>query len=125
MQVPAEGGLTGCPPLSRFCSSPLIPPRDQADIEKGSPALADMIEGKVLATIPHAIAARCCALPLEIQGRELIIAMAEPQNLGFLTELRFRAGLEISPRFSFRDDILTGIKIFYADDATLPFSDRE
>ena len=197
MHVPAEGGLTGRPPLSRFCGSPLIPPRDQADIEKGSPALADMIErrikkrlgevlvqqgsltqedlnravalqqqknlrlgevllqdkfvskaeigqaleqvqgapyvecppasieAKVLATIPHAIAARCCALPLEIQGRELIIAMAEPQNLGFLTELRFRAGLEISPRFSFRDDILTGIKIFYADDATLPFSDRE
>ncbi len=83
------------------------------------------IEAKVLTTIPQAIAVRCCALPLEIKGRELIIAMAEPQNLAFLTELRFRAGLEISPRFSFRDDILTGIRKFYPDDGTVSIGDRE
>src|SRR3989442_11961368 len=64
------------------------------------------IEPKVLARVAYSIAVRCCALPLEIKGRDLIIAMAEPQNLAFLDELRFSAGLLISPRFSFRDDII-------------------
>ena len=71
------------------------------------------IDEKVLARVSHALALRCCALPLQIEGRELIIAMAEPQNLTFLDELRFRAGMQISPRFSFRDDILVGIRQFY------------
>ncbi len=83
------------------------------------------IDPKALATISPAIAVRCCALPLEIKDRELTVAMAEPQNLAFITELRFRTGLEISPRFSFRDDILNGIRRFYADDGTVPFGDRE
>src|SRR5215813_7830796 len=73
------------------------------------------IDEKVLARVSHSVALRCCALPLEIRGKELILAMAEPQNLTFVNELRFRAGMEISRRFSFRDDILLGIKKFYGD----------
>jgi type IV pilus assembly protein PilB len=73
----------------------------------------EAIEAAVLERVSLNLALRCCALPLEVKGRELIIAMAEPQNLTFLDELRFRAGMEISPRFSFRDDILIGIKKFY------------
>jgi type IV pilus assembly protein PilB len=71
------------------------------------------IDAQVLARITPALALRCCALPLEIKDRELIVAMAEPQNLAFLDELRFKASIQISPRFSFRDDILNGIKKFY------------
>jgi type IV pilus assembly protein PilB len=71
------------------------------------------IDEKALALVSHALALRCCALPLKIEGRELVIAMAEPQNLGFLDELQFRAGMQISARFSFRDDILVGIQKFY------------
>jgi len=32
---------------------------------------------------------RCCALPLKDAGKELIVAMAEPQNLTVLDELMF------------------------------------
>ncbi len=71
------------------------------------------IDPQVLAVITPSLALRCCALPLEIKDKELIVAMAEPQNLAFLDELRFKAGMGISPRFSFRDDILNGIKKFY------------
>jgi type IV pilus assembly protein PilB len=80
----------------------------------------EKIEERVLARISHSLALRCCALPIAIEGSELVVAMAEPQNLTFLDELRFRAGMQISPRFSFRDDIVEGIKKFYGtaeDDA--------
>src|SRR5437667_427299 len=73
------------------------------------------VDAKVLERVSHAVALRCCALPLAIRGKELIVAMAEPQNLTFVNELRFRAGMEISRRFSLRHDLLLGIKKFYAD----------
>src|SRR2546426_7924488 len=73
------------------------------------------VDATVLERVSHAVAMRCCALPLAIRGKELIVAMAEPQNLTFVNELRFRAGMEISRRFSFRHDVLLGIKKFYGD----------
>jgi len=71
------------------------------------------IDSKVLTAVPHSVAVRCCALPLEIRGKELVIAMAEPQNLGLIEDLRFSCGLKPSVRFSFRGDILEGIRKFY------------
>jgi type IV pilus assembly protein PilB len=73
----------------------------------------ESIEPEALLRIPVSVAERCCALPLEIKDRKLIVAMAEPQNLTFSDELRFTSGMEISPRFSFRDDIIAGIRKFY------------
>jgi len=73
------------------------------------------VDPAVLELIPQSTAVRCCAVPLAVKARKLIVAMAEPQNLAFLDELRFSAGMPISPRFSFRDDILSGIKQFYGD----------
>src|SRR2546422_7034945 len=73
------------------------------------------VDATVLERVSHAVAMRCCALPLAIRGKELVVAMAEPQNLTFVNELRFRAGMEISRRFSFRHDVLLGIKKFYGD----------
>jgi len=72
-----------------------------------------VIDQSVLELVPHSIAIRCCSLPLEIKGRKLVVAMAEPQNLAFLDELRFRVGMPVSPRFSFKDDILEAIEKFY------------
>ena len=71
------------------------------------------IKPDVLALVPASMAVRCCALPLEIRHGELLIAMAEPQNLALLDELQFSAGMKLSPRFSFREDILEGIRKFY------------
>jgi len=75
-----------------------------------------IIEPEVLALLPHFIALRCCTLPLESKGKTLVVAMAEPQNLLIRDELRFSTGMEISPRFSFRDDILVGIRKHYGRD---------
>ncbi len=73
------------------------------------------IEPEVLARLPRDVAARCCALPLRGEGRKLIVAMAEPQNLAFLDELRFLTGMDISPRFSFRSDVREGIRKYYGE----------
>jgi Type II secretory pathway, ATPase PulE/Tfp pilus assembly pathway, ATPase PilB len=75
------------------------------------------IDQSVLDLLPETIAVRCCALPLEIKGRKLVVAMAEPQNLSYLDELRFSVGMPITPHFSFRDDILAAIDQFYAEEA--------
>jgi type IV pilus assembly protein PilB len=71
------------------------------------------VDQTVLSMLPQSIAVRCCAMPLEIKGSKLVVAMAEPQNLALLDELRFRVGMPITPRFSFRDDILESIERFY------------
>jgi len=73
------------------------------------------VDQSVIDLVPQTIAIRCCALPLEIKGRKLVVAMAEPQNLSYLDELRFRVGMPILPRFSFREDILAAIDKFYGD----------
>src|SRR6476659_8959909 len=51
------------------------------------------VDPAVLELVPQSTAVRCCALPLEVKGRKLIVAMAEPQNLAFLDELRFSVGM--------------------------------
>lgn len=71
------------------------------------------VDREVLDLIPHAIAERCSALPIRREGRFLVVAMAEPQNLSFVEELRFTAGIEISPRVAFRSEVQEAIRRLY------------
>ena len=80
-----------------------------------APCPPRFIEPAVLAKVPRPIAERCCAIPLQIVGRELIVAFAEPQNLEFVQELQFCSGMTIAPRFSFRQDIEEAILQFYGN----------
>jgi type IV pilus assembly protein PilB len=86
----------------------------------------DDISPEVLATVPRAIAVRCCALPLRVNDRILVVALADPQNLTHLDELQFCSGKLISPRFSFTEDIVAAIKKFYGEDrfADIPVPQR-
>ncbi|MGH9775523.1 MAG: ATPase, T2SS/T4P/T4SS family [Candidatus Acidiferrales bacterium] len=70
-------------------------------------------EKKVLEMIPGSVAARCHAVPVRVDDRKLVVAMAEPQNLHNLNELRFVSGMEISARLSFRRDIKKAIERLY------------
>jgi type IV pilus assembly protein PilB len=83
------------------------------------------IDPVVLSKVPRAIAERCCAIPLQVTGRELLVAMAEPQNLEFMHELQFCSGMAIIPRFSFRQDIEESILQFYGNGAPPPLKDRD
>jgi len=75
--------------------------------------LTAVIDRKTLDLIPRAIAERCSALPLRREGAFLVVAMAEPQNLALVAELRFTTGLEISPRVAFRSEVREAIRKYY------------
>jgi type IV pilus assembly protein PilB len=71
------------------------------------------IDSETLKILPHAIAMRCCALPVHVQGTRLIVAMAEPQNLQIVDDLRFSTGMNIVPRLSFRSEIKVAVEKWY------------
>ncbi len=66
-----------------------------------------------LKLVPRSMAERLCVLPIRTDQRRLIVAMAAPQNLADLDELRFTTGFEISPRLSFRIELQRAIDKHY------------
>ena len=64
--------------------------------------------------VQRATAERCCALPIRMEQERLVVAMAAPQDLAKLDELRFSTGMEISPRLAFRSEVLKAITKYYA-----------
>jgi type IV pilus assembly protein PilB len=66
-------------------------------------------EKAALETISAAVAERLAVLPIQTENTALIVAMAEPQNLAIINELRFITGKDISPRLAFRSEILAAI----------------
>jgi type IV pilus assembly protein PilB len=72
------------------------------------------VDAETLQLISATMARSCCALPLETVGNKLVVVMAEPQNLRFLDELRFKSGMQISPRLGFRAEVEAAIAINYA-----------
>jgi type IV pilus assembly protein PilB len=70
-----------------------------------------------LKMVPRSMAERLCVLPIRTERRLLVVAMAAPQNLAGLDELRFTTGLEISPRLSFRIELQQAINKCYATEA--------
>lgn len=66
-----------------------------------------------LKLVPLAMARRASVLPLSLDGSRLTVALAEPQNLNLLDELRFTTSKQIVARFSFRTEIQTAIDRLY------------
>jgi len=74
------------------------------------------LDPEILKLVPHALAKRCCALPVQAQGTtKLIMVIAEPQNLQVIDELRFSVGMDIVPRLGFRDEIQSAIDKWYGN----------
>ncbi len=72
-------------------------------------------EPAALKLIPRVMAERLSVLPIRIERSRLVVAMAAPQNLRTLDELRFVSGMDILPRLSFRSEVHLGIASNYAD----------
>jgi type IV pilus assembly protein PilB len=70
-------------------------------------------EAEVLHLIPRHLAIRGAVFPIRREGRKLVVAMAEPQNIVLSDELKFTTGLNVSPRLGFRAEIFTAIEKFY------------
>src|SRR6202049_4908549 len=77
---------------------------------------------EALKMVQRATAERCCALPIRIEQKRMIVAMAAPQDLALLDQLRFTTGLEISPGLAFRAEVHKAIAKFYAGEEGLPAS---
>src|SRR5215469_5235520 len=71
------------------------------------------VDPEALKLIPQAMARHCNALPIAIHESSLTVVMAEPQNLQFLDELRFKSGKKIIPRLGFRSEIALAIDRHY------------
>ena len=75
------------------------------------------VDDITLKLIPAAMARRWSVLPVEIAGDKLVVAMAEPQNLQCLDELRFKTGMVIEPRLGFRGEVDAAVAKHYGASA--------
>jgi type IV pilus assembly protein PilB len=87
--------------------------------------LSAKVDRQSVKLISRDAALRYCCLPIALQGRVLVVVMAEPQNLQFRDDLRFITGLDISPRLGFRDDIGAAIDTYLPESNEPPEQDEE
>jgi type IV pilus assembly protein PilB len=66
-----------------------------------------------LQLLPSKISERYNVLPLRFEGRKLVLVMSEPQDLDKLSQIRFSAGCDLSPRFGFKAEIARAIRAHY------------
>jgi type IV pilus assembly protein PilB len=82
-------------------------------------------EKGALDCVPAAVAERLAILPVCMENLKLVVAMAEPQNLTVIDELRFTSGKTISPRLAFRAEILDAISRNYGPSPTATPAEAE
>lgn len=68
---------------------------------------------EVLQMIPKSMAVRLDILPIRMDQSQMVVAMAEPQNIATIDEVRFSSGKDLSPRFGFRAEIQSAIERVY------------
>jgi type II secretory ATPase GspE/PulE/Tfp pilus assembly ATPase PilB-like protein len=77
------------------------------------------VPAEVLRTIPASMARRCLVLPIKLEGNRLTVAMAEPQNLQLVDELRFKTGKEIVPLLGFHSELRDAAEKHYGQEVDL------
>ena len=70
-------------------------------------------EPTAVALVSRELAARYTLMPMEIRDGVLVVAMADPQNVLALDDLRIITGHEIRPAISTKDDIVAAINEYY------------
>ncbi|MGB4441715.1 MAG: ATPase, T2SS/T4P/T4SS family [Coriobacteriia bacterium] len=82
-------------------------------------------DANAIAIVPKDLATRYTLMPVEIVNDELIVAMADPQNVLALDDLRIITGYEIKPAISTKDDILAAIGEYYKMATTMSDEDLD
>lgn len=82
------------------------------------------IDSEALGLIPANVARRFCVMPIGFDQTRLVVAMAEPQNLHTIDELRFLSSTDVAPRFGFRTEILDAIDKWYRAESPAPSSEE-
>lgn len=70
-------------------------------------------EPNAIAVVPRELAVRYVLMPVEIAEDILVVAMADPQNVLALDDLRIITGFDVRACISTKDDILGAIEEYY------------
>ncbi len=70
-------------------------------------------EAIAVSVVPKELAQRYTLMPVSITGNTLLVAMADPQNVLALDDLRIITNFEIKPAISTKDDIVAAIDEYY------------
>ncbi len=83
------------------------------------------VDPAVAALIPQSFCERQLVVPLRIDGRRLLLAMADPLDAGLLDDLRFVSGLEIQPVMASLSAIQTKLGEIYGSSESVDFTELE
>ncbi len=74
------------------------------------------VQPEALALVPREIAIRCKAVPIGVQGSQLVVAMADPADIVALDDLRTASGREIAIAVAPRPQIQDALMRYYGLD---------
>ncbi|UCV01856.1 ATPase, T2SS/T4P/T4SS family [Dechloromonas denitrificans] len=83
------------------------------------------IDAVLVDLIPHSFCARQLVVPLKLDGKRLLLAMADPLDEGLIDEVRFTAGLDIKVVSADVAAIRKKIDELYSGGSSLDFKDME
>ena len=83
------------------------------------------VDPAVAALIPHVFCERQWVIPLRLEGRRLLLAVADPLDLGLIDDLRFVTGLELQIALAPTSDIRAKIAEVYGVDERTDLTDLE
>lgn len=83
------------------------------------------VDPAVASLIPHALCQRQWVVPLKLEGRRLMLAVADPLDAGLLDELRFVTGLELTPVLASSQAIRAKIAEVYGIEEGVALADLE
>ena len=74
------------------------------------------VDSAVAALIPRSFCERQLVVPLKLEGRRLLMALADPLDVGLLDDLRFVSGLEIQPVIASVANIREKLALMHGED---------
>src|SRR5690606_10896579 len=83
------------------------------------------IESALIELIPRSFCERQLVLPLKLDGRRLLLAMADPLDSGLIEDMRFVSGLDIQPLLAPVTSIRAHINKAFGEDDSVNFHDLE
>lgn len=78
-----------------------------------------MVQEAALAYVPKVVAERKRIIPLKVEGRRLILAMADPLDFATLEEVAFSTGLIVVPQVAAESGILALLERYYGSSARI------
>lgn len=80
-------------------------------------------DANAIAVVPRDLAVRYTLMPVKIVDDQLVVAMADPQNVLALDDLRIITGYEITSAISTKDGIVAAVEEFYKVATTMDQDD--